>query len=97
MKVIDKQVKKCVFLVKIFHFCPVLAVFALCSLEKKLKRKSFFDPSPDVRSDTRFMLRPSPFSAEIAPQEIDVNRLKLHHSADKNGRFSLIKPAVWLN
>jgi hypothetical protein len=56
-------------------------------VENKLEWNSFYRPSPDVRSDTRFMLLLPPFSAEIAPQQMGVNTLNSRHSTIRNGRF----------
>ncbi|ARB20467.1 hypothetical protein AM394_04140 [Klebsiella oxytoca] len=75
----------------------ILAVFAINCLEKKLNRKSFIRHPPVVRSDTRFMLLPLPFSAEITPQENGVNILNSRHSSVSDWRFLLISPAAWLN
>ena len=97
LKVSDKQVKKSDFPVKKLHILPNSGFFFLNGLKNKLKRNSGYVPSSDVRSDTRFMLLPLPFSAEITPQENGVNILNSRHSSVSDWRFLLISPAAWLN
>ncbi|QGN38293.1 hypothetical protein [Klebsiella oxytoca] len=81
----------------ISQFSPILVVLSEEQYWRSAKMKSNLSHHSDVRSDTRFMLLPSLFSAEIAPQENGVKALNSRHSSAGNQRFGSVLPAVWLN